>query len=171
MSAKAKPHDALQLLAADHEALLAMFRDYERRKKGATAVSKGKAALRICHRLSIHCAIKEEIFYPAVASVLGSKAEAMLTKAQVEHGAMRGLMATIEHMAAGDTAFDPTMKVLGDYARQHFKDEESELFPGVRHGDFDLAGTGERMATRQLQLETTPAGKAAIREARRVLGG
>jgi iron-sulfur cluster repair protein YtfE (RIC family) len=167
---KTKPHDALAFLAADHAALLAMFRDYERSKKGADAVEKGKQALRLCHRLSIHCAIEEEIFYPAVASVLGKDAEEMLNRAQAEHGAMRGQIAKVEHMSAKDADFDPILKALGDTARRHFKEEEEALFPKLRHAGFDLAGTGERLEARQLQLSTTPAGKAAVREARRVLG-
>jgi hypothetical protein len=170
-SPKIAPHDALQFLVANHRALLAMFRDYERHKTGATAIEKGKEALRLCHRLSIHCAIKEEHFYPAVAAVLGEKAKSVLSKAEVQIGTLRGLMSTIEHTSSSDASFDPALKVLGDTARRHFEVEEKDLFPLVRHADFDLAGTGERLATRQAQLSTAPAGKAEVREARRVLGG
>src|ERR1700754_4390355 len=95
-SAKVEAHDALKLLATDHAALLAMFRDYERGKKRADTIEKGKQALRLCHRLSIHCAIEEEILYPAAASVLGKDAEEMLNAAQAEQGAMRGKIAEIE---------------------------------------------------------------------------
>ena len=168
---KTLPHDALKFLAANHKAILAVLRDYDQHKMNATPVDKGKEALRLCHRLSIHCAIKEEHFYPAVAAVLGKKAEAALAEAQVQVGVLRGLMETIEHMSSSDSSFDPTVKVLGDSARRHFEVEEGDLFPLVRHADFDLAGTGERLATRQAQLSTAPAGKADIREARRVLRG
>lgn len=167
---KTLPHDALQFLAANHKAMLAMFRDYEQHKKSAMAVDKGKEALRLCHRLSIHCAIKEEHFYPAVAAALGKKAEAVLTEAQVQIGAMRGFMATIQHTSSSDPSFDPAVKELGDAARAHFLIEEKNLFPAVRHAEFDLAGAGERLATRQMQLSTEPAGKSDIQEARRVLG-
>src|SRR5476649_351518 len=168
---KTMPHDALRFLVANHKAMLAMFRDFEQRKKTAAAVDKGKEALRFCHCLSIHCAIKEEHFYPAVAAVLGKKAEAVLTEAEVQIGVLRGLMATIEHMSSSDISFDPTVKVLGDAARRHFEVEEKDLFPAMRHAEFDLAGTGERLATRQAQLSTQSAGRADIREARRVLRG
>ncbi len=168
---KTLPHDALKFLAANHKAMLAMFRDYEQHKKGAAAADKGKEALRLCHRLSIHCAIKEEHFYPAVTAVLGRKAEALLAEAQVQIGVLRGLMATIEHLSCSDISFDSTVKVLGDTARRHFEIEEEGLFPAVRHSQFDVAGTGERLATRQAQLSTQPPGKAEIREARRVLRG
>ena len=169
-SAKAEPHDALKLLVADHAALLAMFRDYERSKKSGDAMEKGKQALRLCHRLSIQCAIKEEIFYPAAASVLGQAGEAMLQRALAAQGAIRGKIAEIEQLQSNDVGFDPAVKFLSDMARDRFKDEEENLFPKLRHSGFDLVGTGEKLATRQLQLSTTPAGKADVREARRVLG-
>src|ERR1700761_4153733 len=91
-SAKASPHDALAFLTANHKALLAMMRDYERHKASASTVEKGKAALRLCHCLSIHCAIKEEIFHPAVAATLGKKAEPILAEARVQMGVLRELM-------------------------------------------------------------------------------
>ena len=169
-SAKAEPHDALKLLVADHAALLAMFRDYERSKKSGDAMEKGKQALRLCHRLSIQCAIKEEIFYPAAASVLGQAGEAMLQRALAAQGAIRGKIAEIEQLQSNDVGFDPAVKFLSDMARDRVKDEEENLFPKLRHSGFDLVGTGEKLATRQLQLSTTPAGKADVREARRVLG-
>src|ERR1700760_2215932 len=105
-SPKIEPHDALKLLAADHKALLAMFRDYERQKGSPSDIEKGKEALRLCHRLSIHCAIKEEIFYPAAAAVLGEKAKAPLHQMEEQLGALRGLLSTVEHMSASDASFD-----------------------------------------------------------------
>lgn len=169
-SPKIAPHNALDFLAADHKALLAMFRDYERHKGSASAIEKGKHALRICHRLSIHCAIKEQIFYHAVAAVLGEKAGPLLNQAEARLGALRGQMSKVEHTSSSDESFDSFMKELGDTAHRHFEAEEKELFPLVRHADFDLAGTGEKLATRQAELSTAPAGKAQVREARRVLG-
>jgi Hemerythrin HHE cation binding domain len=167
---KTLPHDALEFLAGNHKALLAMFRDYEHRGKNAAPVEKGKEALRLCHRLSIHCAITEEHFYPAVAAVLGQKAEAILDEAEARLGTLRGLISNVEKASSGDASFEPAMKALGTEMSRHFEADEKTLFPLLRHADFDRAGTGERLATRQAQLSTAPPGKAVIREARRVLG-
>jgi len=167
-----KSHDALAFLSADHQALLAMFRDYERQEKGADAMTRGKRALRLCHRLSIHCAIKEECFYPPARSALGETADTRLAPMEGDLGALRGAIGQIEKMSARDAdRFDAAVKALGDAAKRHFKREESELFPKLRHGAFDLAGTGEKLAARQLELSTKPAGKGVIGEARHVLGG
>jgi hypothetical protein len=170
LSPKSSPHDALAFLTANHKALVASFRDYELHKAQATSAEKGKAALRLCHRLSIHCAIKQEIFHPAVAAALDGKAKAILAESEVRMGVLRGLMVTIEKLSAENATFDPTVKVLYDDARRHFESEENVLFPLLRHAHFDRAGTGERMATRQAELSTAPPGKAVIREVRHVLG-
>jgi hypothetical protein len=169
MSTPAKA-DALKMLAAENAALVAMFRDYERSKKTAASIEKGKQALRICHRLSIQCAIKEEFFYSAAASALGEGGQAMLDQSRARQGEIRGQIDKIENMKADELAFDPALKTLGELARTHFKDEEDTLFPKLRHSGFDLMGTGEKLETRRLQLSTTPARKADVQEARRVLG-
>jgi hypothetical protein len=166
-----KPHDALVLLADDHAALLAMFRDYGRRNKSATAMMKGKLALRICHLLSIHAAMEEEIFYPAAARVLGKKGEDLLAEAQVEHEVIKGLIAKLEQTSARQASFDSTVKVLGAHAAHHFEKEEEELFAELRHSKLDLAGIGERLAARQLELATASPDKNVFREGRRVLAG
>lgn len=168
-----KPHDALEFLSADDQALLAMFRDYER-QKGADAATRGKLAQRACRRLSILCAIKEEIFYPTARSAFGddAAAAAKLAPSEGEVGALRGAIARIEKMSAGDgEAFDAAVKELGDAAKRHFEREEKELFPKLRHGKVDLSGTGEKLAARRLDLSTKPAPKGATGEARRVSGG
>lgn len=169
-----KPHDALEFLSADDQALLAMFRDYDRQKKGADAAARGKLALRACHRLAILCAIKEEIFYPTARSAFGddAAAAAKLAPSEGEVGALRGAIARIEKMSAKDgEAFDAAVKELGEAAKRHFEREEKELFPKLRHGKIDLAGTGEKLAARRLELSTKPLHKGAIGDAKRVLGG
>jgi hypothetical protein len=162
--------DALEFLASDHKALLGMFRDYERDAKTAETTENGKAALRFCHRLKILCAIKEEVFYPSAKAGLGEKAESIVDEARSQMGAVRGLMKEVESLQAKDAAFDPAVRLLGDAARRHFEQEEQDIFPKLRHGKIDLVGIGEKLAARKLQFSTEPAGKADIREARRVLG-
>ena len=166
-----EPHDALVLLAADHTAILAMFRDYQRRRKGATPVEKGKLALRICHLLTIHAEIEQQVFYPAAERVLGKKGETLLVEARVEHVVIRDLVEKLEQLPAKHPAFDATMKTLGVHATRHFQEEETGLFAKLRHSKLDLAGLGEQLAARQLQYGTAPPNKRVFAEGRRVLGG
>lgn len=165
-----KPHDALSLLAADHEALTGMLREYEQSRRSASQIEKGMRALRICHLLEIHGAMEAEIFYPAVAAALGEEAAALLDDAEAEHDTLAALMAEVEHMAASDACFDSKMADLADHAIGHFKQEEAALFPKLRHAHFDLAGVGERLAARQLELATVPPDRHTFREGRRVMG-
>jgi hemerythrin-like domain-containing protein len=165
------PHDALVLLAADHAAILGMFRDYERRRKTATPMAKGKLALRICHLLSIHSEIEQQVFYPAAERVLGKKGETLLVEARVEHDVIKDLVEKLERLPAKNVTFDPTVKVLGGHVARHFEQEESELFAKLRHAKLDLAGLGEQLAARQLERGTVSPDRKVFAEGRRVLGG
>ena len=68
--AELKPHDALVLLTAEHNEIDKLAREFDRLRKAADAVDKGKAALRLCHALERYAAIKHEVFYPAADAVL-----------------------------------------------------------------------------------------------------
>jgi hypothetical protein len=165
------PHDALVLLAADHAAIVGMFRDYERRRKTATTIEKGKLALRICHLLTIHSVMEQELFYPAAERVLGKKDETLLVEARVEHDVIKDLVEKLERLPAKHVTFDPTMKALGGDVARHFEQEESELFAKLRHAKLDLAGLGEQLAAQQLERGTASPDKKVFAEGRRVLGG
>jgi len=165
------PYDALVLLADTHKSVAAMLRDYTRRRRSATRLDKGKRALRICHMLSIHGAVKQEIFYPAAASVLGGKAAAALNEARVEQHTIDGLVERIEDMPARDELFDWTVQALGRHVHRQFKLEEQELFPRLRHSKLDLKGTGELLASRQLELSTRKPDRQVFHRGKRVMRG
>ena len=165
------PHDALVLLTADHNEIDKLVAEFERHRKTADHVEKGKLALRICHALAVHATIKEEVFYPAAEAVLRGGDREQLGKARVEEGGLRDLIATIENMSSDNPAFDATVMVLAEQAARHMKKEEDEVFPRLRHSGLDLVGTGERMAARKAQLATAPIDRGLIHQARKVMGG
>jgi len=165
-----KPHNALDLLEAEHHTLRSMFRDYNRAATKGQRLVKGKLALRTCHLLSLHDLLEEEIFYPSAARVLGDKARHLLAVARVEHAAVNNLIGKLENMKAGDPLFDATLQVLAAQSVRHFDEEEQALFPLVRRSKLDLAGLGEQMASRELELSTRRLRKGDFREGRRVLG-
>ena len=165
------PHDALVLLTADHNEIDKLVREYERRRKTADHVEKGKLALRICHALAVHGTIKKEIFYPAAEAVLEGDDQELLGKLRIEQDELRHLIAKIENMPSDHPSFDSAVMVLAERAARHMKKEEDEIFPRLRHSRLDLIGTGERMAARKTQLATAPIGRRLIRQARKVMGG
>lgn len=165
------PFDALVLLSDTHKRVAAMLRDYERHRKSATHLARGKRALRICHMLAIHGAVKREIFYPAAAEILGAKAAGALNEARVEQHTIDGLVERIEDMTARDELFDWTVRALRRHVERQFELEEDELFPRLRHSRLDLQGTGERLASRQLELSTKRPDSAVFRRGKKVMGG
>ncbi|HYC66099.1 MAG TPA: hemerythrin domain-containing protein [Reyranellaceae bacterium] len=165
------PYDALVLLTDTHKNVTAMLRDYERRRRRSSQLDKGKRALRICHMLSIHGAVKQEIFYPAAASVLSGKAEGALNEARVEQHTIDGLVERIEDMPARDELFDWTVHALGRHVSRQFEIEEKEVFPKLRHSRLDLRGTGELLASRQLELSTRKPDRHVFHRGKRVMRG
>lgn len=166
-----KPHDALVLLTAEHNEIDKLAREFERLRKAADTVDKGKAALRFCHALERYAAIKHEVFYPAADAVLAGEDQELLGKAQVEHDGIQDLIEKVENTSADDASFDATVTVLAEQAGRLMKQEEEELFPRLRHSRLDLLGTGERMAARKAELGTAPIDRERVRQARKVMGG
>jgi len=165
------PHDALVLLTADHNEIDKLVREFERRRKTADHVEKGKLALRICHALAVHITIKNEVFYPAAEAVLEGDDRELLDKARIEQDGLRRLIAGIEDTSSDHPTFDSMVLVLADQVARHMKKEEDEIFPRLRHSRLDLVGTGERMAARKTQLGTAPIDRTLIHQARKVMGG
>ena len=169
--AELNPHDALVLLTAEHNEIDKLAREFERLRKAADSVDKGKAALRLCHALERYAAIKHEVFSPAADAVLTGADRELLGKAQVKHDSIQGLIEKVEDTAADDPSFDATVTVLAEQASRLMKQEEEQLFPRLRHSRLDLVGTGERMAARKTELGTAPIDRERVRQARKVMSG
>jgi hypothetical protein len=165
------PDDALVLLTAEHNEIEKLVRDYEQLPGTADRVEKGKLALRICHGLANHHAVKQQVFYPAAEAVLEGEARVRIATLRTEHGRLIDLIAEIEDTPADYHEFDARVAALAELARRLMKQEEEDIFPELRHSGLDLVGTGERMAARKSQLATQPADREVIRQARKVMGG
>ena len=159
---EASPHDALVLLAADRREIEGLARAFDSLRKSGDPKEKGKAALRLCHAVALHAAIKRTIFYPAADAVLEGADKELLGKARVELETLDRLIDKVGNM---------TVAVLADEICRMVKHEEEELYPRLRHSRLDLQGTGERMASRKIELGTAPIDREGIRQARKVMGG
>lgn len=146
--------DACDLLDADHKAVKKLFKEYEElagsRARGATQ-KKMDLAQQICHDLTVHARIEEEIFYPALREAI--KDTALLDEAAVEHQSARELIAQIQAAGEPDEMFDARVKVLGEYIDHHVKEERGEIFPKARAArKLDLVGMREQLETRKEEL-------------------
>jgi hemerythrin superfamily protein len=146
--------DACDLLDADHKAVKKMFKEYDEltESKARGAMQKKKdLAQQICHELTVHAQIEEEIFYPAVREVL--KEKDLIAEAAVEHQTAKDLISQIQGMGEPDEMFDAKVKVLGEYIDHHVKEEKNEIFPKARAArKLDLVAMREELEARKEEL-------------------
>jgi len=146
--------DACDLLDADHRAVKKMFKEYEEltgSRARSAAQKKMDLAHQICHELTVHARIEEEIFYPALRAVM--KDTDLLAEAEVEHASVKDLIAQIQEMQEADEMFDARVKVLGEYVDHHVKEEKNEIFPKARSArKLDLMAMREELETRKAEL-------------------
>lgn len=145
--AAAKPDDAIKLLKTDHEQVKSWFEEFE---KSDDDNKKEKLAQDICHALTVHAQIEEEIFYPAARDA--DVDEDLLDEANVEHTSAKELISQIEAMKPSDQLFDASVKVLGEYVKHHVEEEENELFSECRDSGMDLKALGQKLAERKAEL-------------------
>jgi hemerythrin superfamily protein len=146
--------DACDLLDADHKAVRKLFREYEElsESKARGAIQKKMdLAQQICHELTVHAQIEEEIFYPAVREAI--KEKDTIAEAAVEHQTAKDLIAQIEGMSEPGEMFDAKVRVLGEYIDHHIKEERGEIFPKARASrKLDLMAMRDELEARKEEL-------------------
>jgi hemerythrin superfamily protein len=151
-STSSRGQSALALLRADHREVSELFDRFERSASRMRPQAKQGLAAKICHMLTVHTQIEEQIFYPAVRESHRDLAD-LLDEAAVEHAAAKELIAQIEAGDPNDDLFDAKVKVLGEYVKHHVKEEQNELFPELKSSrKLDLEEIGMRLAERKREL-------------------
>jgi hypothetical protein len=147
-----EPPDALTLLRIDHERIRQLFSDYGRLRDDEDE-DEQKAALvdDLCHALTVHGMLEDEIFYPVLRAALDDTE--LLDEAEEEHMGMRELVARLEVMYPGDEHFDALLAVLAEEVVHHVAREEADLFEAVRTAGVDLMRLGRRLAARRREIE------------------
>jgi hemerythrin superfamily protein len=138
--------DAITLLKQDHKLVKSLFRDFQRAKKESDRAGRQRIATQVIEELSVHAAIEEGIFYPAVRAEVEDSDEDIL-EALEEHHLMKWTLDELSHLDPSDERFDPKMTVLMEVVRHHVEEEESSLFPTVRSelGRKRLAEVGDQL--------------------------
>ncbi|WP_312438803.1 hemerythrin domain-containing protein [Janthinobacterium sp.] len=144
--------NAISLLMKDHKTVKALFEQYEGLSDRSFATKK-KLADQICHELTVHTQIEEEIFYPAVRRPIHDGD--LMDEAVVEHASAKELIAQILAMDPTEDLYDAKVTVLSEQIEHHVKEEESDMFPKVRKTAVDLDALGDEMAARKEQLMAT----------------
>jgi hemerythrin superfamily protein len=154
--------DALTMLEEQHEALDAMFEEYE---DADGKDEKQELFTQIADALAIHAAIEEKHFYPAVKE---QRTEDILLEALEEHLAAKRLIADLLQMSPEDETFDAKMKVLKEEIQHHVKEEEQELFPKVKRilSEEQLDTIGSKMEQMMEELEQGEPRRAVLGQTR-----
>lgn len=122
--------DAIALLKADHKTVEQLFRKYE--KAGPNAYKlKRKLVDQLVHELSVHAAIEEQVFYPAVRARVEALGGEVLNALE-EHHVVKLVLAELDGMPPEAERFNAKVHVLMENVRTHVLEEESVLFPAVK---------------------------------------
>jgi hemerythrin superfamily protein len=153
---------ATTMIRMDHSHVLALFHRF----KADTSVGKKRALVaNACLALEVHAQLEEEIFYPALRTVIAG--DATLEKSEPEHDEMRRLIADLGERAAEGgplegTAFDDKFMDLMRIVLHHVADEETRLLPAAERllGD-RLGELGVEMMKRRIELLKPHVGELA----------
>jgi hemerythrin superfamily protein len=151
--------DAITLLKNDHKTVEDLFKRFE--KLGPRAVkSKEDVVARIIRELSIHAAIEEMLFYPAIRQAVddGNDIDDMVLESLEEHHIVKWVLSELDGMSAENERFDAKVTVLMENVRHHVEEEEGDLFPKVQKllGKQRLAELGDAMAKAKKSVPTHP---------------
>jgi hemerythrin superfamily protein len=122
--------DAIALLKADHKAVAKLFREYKAAKKKGSP-SRAEIVAEASKALSIHAAIEEQVFYPAVREEV-PKLEDDILESLEEHHVLKWTLEEIAAIGVDDERYDPKVTVMMEQVRHHVEEEETDWFPKVR---------------------------------------
>jgi hemerythrin superfamily protein len=148
--------DAITMLKADHKTVEKLFKTFEKAGERA-AKTKAETVSRIITELSMHAAVEEQVFYPAVRRAVPDTTDMVLESLE-EHHVVKWLCSELADMDPSDERFDAKTTVLIESVRHHVEEEEDELFPRVRQalGRKQLGEVGELMEKAKKVAPTRP---------------
>ena len=148
--------DAITMLREDHREVEKLFKRFE--KAGPNAhKTKRDLVDRIVEALSVHAAIEEQSFYPAVREAAPEVEDTVLESLE-EHHIVKWTLSELDGMDPEHERFDAKVTVLIESVRHHVEEEEQEMFPLVRKaiGRKRLQEIGEAMEQTKKLAPTRP---------------
>jgi len=153
--------DAIAVLKDDHATVEDLFAKFE--AAGDRAVkTKQQLMERIVRELSVHAAVEELVFYPAVRAMAQNAGDEELEDTVLEgleeHGVAKWLLSELESMSPEHERYDAKATVLIENVRHHVEEEEQELFPEIRKiaDRAALVELGELLETAKRTAPTHP---------------
>jgi hypothetical protein len=143
--------DALSLLKDDHDRVKKMLEELDSTTERATK-TRPEMLAKLKQDLTIHEAIEEEIFYPALKE--HAEAKEIVLEAYEEHDVVDTIMTEIEQTPVEDETWGAKFTVMKENLEHHIEEEEGEMFKQARKvlDEDELATLGEQMAARKKAL-------------------
>jgi hemerythrin superfamily protein len=154
--------DAITSLRDDHKKVEKLFKEFEAlQKKGGDASRKRGVVDQIIGELSVHAAVEEQVFYPAVRKGVEEVGDTVLEGLE-EHHIVKWTLSELDGMSGEEERFDAKVTVLMESVRHHVEEEEGEMFPKVREtlGRKALVELYETMEAARKNAPTRPHPKA-----------
>jgi hemerythrin superfamily protein len=122
--------------------------------------------------LSIHAAIEEQVFYPAVREALPAEHD-LVEHSLEEHQEAKELLAELERMEPGDLGYEENVGRLIAEVREHVEEEEGTMFPKLREaiGPDELSRIGHALERAKKIAPTHPHPHAPARPPANLLAG
>lgn len=150
-ASSAGAEDAIVSLVADHQRVKALFEEFEKIRDDEEADDdKAQLVAQICLELTMHTALEEEVFYPAVRARIDD--EDLMDEALVEHASAKELIEELELMDPTDELYDAKVTVLGEQIDHHVEEEESDMFPKARQAKVNTPELAREMEQRREEL-------------------
>ena len=152
--------NALTLLKQDHSNVDNLFRQFEEAQGAGNTEKMAQARDHIVEQLSVHAAIEEQVFYPALRKRFAEKAtdEFEVLEGLEEHHIVKWTLSELDGMPPTDERFEAKMTVLIESVRHHVEEEEQEMFEKVREHftNAELEKMGKAMAKAKETAPTKP---------------
>jgi hemerythrin-like domain-containing protein len=143
--------DATKLLKDDHDKVKKMLDQLESTTERGVK-TRQELFTKVKQELTIHEAIEEEIFYPALRE--HPKTKELALEAYEEHHVVDMVMAEIESVAFDDEQWGAKFTVMKENLEHHIEEEEGEMFKQAKQvfEKEELDELGDRMMARKEQL-------------------
>jgi hemerythrin superfamily protein len=142
--------DAIELLMADHHRVAKLFAEFATLKDHGSDEEKSALVAQICQELTVHTAIEEELFYPAVRKAIDD--DDLMDEALVEHAGAKQLIAQLRTAHPDDDLYDAKVAVLGEQIDHHVEEEEGSLFAQAKGAGVDTLSLGVALLKRKAEL-------------------
>ena len=132
--------NAIELITSDHRKVEQLYQRYQ----GANGQSQSKQAIiqEVCHELTTHAQLEEEIFYPAVERQLGKEGANLVKEARQEHSDMKRAIGQLQTRQFAGPECAQVFQTLMTGVQHHVKEEESEMLPRAQQ---QLGAESERL--------------------------